>query len=213
MSWSVNEGSYPVETTVAEMEKREFNLNYQNRGAYNPQPIHIRVLSNHIMDDAISARQYILDHTVHGESACVKYYAPVTTEGKKSKNYIEKIQKEIESLRDYSEKHTMDKQKAQFVGCKSCGSKLARVHLKPITTCISTYSSFLAVQDENTGYRMSSALNRCPVCGEYLQSDAIINEIKRREGKIIALRDEYRANLKTKPSKVMWYVISRLYIG
>lgn len=214
MSWSVNESSYPIETTVQEMEKREFELNYQNRGAYNPQPIHLRVLSpNRIFEDLVSAREYILNTICHGESACVKYKAPISIDDKKSSNYIAKIQKEIASLKEYSEKHTVDQQKAQFIGCKKCGSRLSRIHLKKTTTCLTRYSSFMPVQDENTGYRVVTTVNTCPVCSAYLQSDSIIEEISRREKKIFALRDEYRSHIKTRPGKVMWFVYSQLYIG
>ena len=214
MSWSVNESSYSLETSIKEMEKREFEINYQNRGAYEPQPIRIRVLSSdRVFDDADAARNYIREHIRHGESACVKYKVPVSTYDKKSKTYIDRIRREIDSLFEYSEKHTVDKQKAQFIGCKTCGSKLSRTHLKRINGCLTRYNSFLPVENECSGYSIISALNPCPVCGGYLQSDSVIEEITRREKKIVSIRDKYREHLKTRPNKIMWFVFSQLYIG
>lgn len=213
MSWSVNESSYPESTSVATMEKEEFAINYQNRGSYEPQPIHIRVLdSSRVFSDMDSARDYILDNIRHGESACVKYKAPTATNDKKSKDSLAKIQKEIASLRAYAEKHVVTAQKATFVSCKHCGSKLARTYIKQQNCCVTTYTTYLEVTD-NIGYAMGHPMNRCPVCGEYLQNETVMEEIRKREKRILAIRDEYKEHIKTRPGKVMWFVYSQLYIG
>lgn len=98
--------------------------------------------------------------------------------------------KEMEAVRDrmkavrnkkdeYEEKFHVKHRKADFVGCKTCGSKLRREYIRS---------------------------NKCPMCGSDLRSDSVIKKLSEYDAKLNDLEKKYRDLAKKQPGTVKWLV-------
>ena len=92
-----------------------------------------------------------------------------------------KVDKMIAERRKYYEEHAVKTRKSEFVGCKKCGSKISVKHLRG---------------------------DRCPVCGNDLRAEYIIERIKKYDKDITALEKQYVELHKKQQGKcpVRWLV-------
>ena len=214
MSWSVSEENYPGSMSLSEITKFEWEGHQGNRGPMEPIMEDIKnPCPNMIFEDYTTAQEFVHSKITHSNCLAVKYYSPKPNTLKKTKKYEEKIESEIQKLKEFSKKHSVKGFKAQYITCPTCGSKLAKEYLKSRNSCLSRYDSFLEIYSPNSGLSISSTIEYCPLCDSILQSDKIQAEIKRREQKIVNLRDEYWEYRKSLPQEIRWYVYTQCYVG
>lgn len=214
MSWSVSEENYPGSMSLSEITQIELEGHQENRGRIEPIMEDIKnPCPSKIFEDYTAAREFVHSKITHSNCLAVKYYSPKQNTLKKSKNYEERIESEIRKLKEFSKKHSVKNFKAQYITCPKCGSKLAKEYLNSRHSCLFRYDSFLEIYSPDSGLDISSMIECCPLCDSILQSDKIQDEIKRREQKIVALRDEYWEYKKSLPQEVRWYVYTQCYIG
>lgn len=134
-------------------------------------------------DSYDDAKKFIDDHdNGNYDDHAVQYYdyhdVPETAK-------IKKLQETIQTLRsaraDWVQSHSVKTQKAQYIGCPKCGSKISRQYLRG---------------------------EHCPVCGEDLRSGYILEKIEWYDRKISLCYDsiqEERVKQKKK-AQVMWLI-------
>ncbi len=115
------------------------------------------------------------DHAVRFYS----YYNAKTT--KKMDDIRRRIGETSEKLAKYTKEHSVQKQKAEFIGCSECGSKLARNRLRG---------------------------EICPVCGTDLRSKTTLETIKGYEDKIKSLWEKIEEEKKKQKNirETLWLV-------
>lgn len=212
MSWSAGDNVYPITTTIEEINALEYESHYSNRGHREPIFSKVRELKHDISPDLESAKEYVSEHLSRDGSGCVKFYAPKESSVKKLDELFKRILAEAKKNREWSAKQSVKNQKAKLITCTKCESKVAKDYLRTSETSFTTYHGFLEIWD-GTGVNVSSYVEKCPVCGNVMQSKTMQETLKKREEKVVALRDKYLEQLKTLPKEVKWYVYSRMYLG
>lgn len=71
---------------------------------------------------------------------------------KQMENLKVRMQKNVSDKNEYAEKHSVKNRKSEFAGCKKCGSKIATKYMRT---------------------------DRCPVCGNDLRADYILERLKK----------------------------------
>lgn len=113
-----------------------------------------------------------------------------TSNVKKTSSTAERLKKQIldyqQKYVDYNNMHSLTNQKAEFISCPQCSSKLSRIHLKG---------------------------NGCPVCGKKdIRSATVLKQLNSFTDKIDKWEKEYAAENKrlaekaAKQGKVMWLI-------
>lgn len=103
------------------------------------------------------------------------------TETAKMKEYEAKVAELVKGEREYQQAHSVKTFQAEFIGCKSCGSKLSKKHL------------------------MGSI---CPLCRADLRSPTTLAKIKWYQDKITEYRQRIEAEKRKQKSKakIKWLV-------
>lgn len=115
-------------------------------------------------EDAVEKIQQ-LDNGWYDDHA-VQYRDIDSLKPTKTMNQIEERKaKLIADKFDYMEKHSVKARKSEFIGCPKCKSKLAREHLLS---------------------------ERCPLCGEELRPDYVVERIKKYDEDYNELFKKYR---------------------
>lgn len=194
MSWTEGYFDFP-----ASMKKEDMMLEvnqdlYENRGAYEPTPQKYIFLQEEPLPDYEAAKEYLnskeLAHYYRMKNVAVRYY---NTEKLKPTKKMEDLKRRIdetyEKLVSYKLDHSVVNFKAEYVGCPSCGSKVAKKYLKTD--------------------------NRCPVCNSDMSSDTTKKTIKGYQDKIKALEKQLKEleRKNTKKGEVYWLISAQLYIG
>lgn len=93
----------------------------------------------------------------------------------------ERMNKAIADKRAFAEEHSVQSRKADFVGCKKCGSKVAVSYLRT---------------------------NRCPVCGNDLRPDYVIKRLEKYDADLDKMRKQYAELERNQKGKcpVKWLV-------
>lgn len=104
-------------------------------------------------------------------------YRETTVSGKQYSALVEKLKKAKKELEEVNSKFHFRDAKADFIGCKTCGSKLSRKHL---------------------------FTNKCPVCGFDLRPAYVQEKVKKLEEKAKKYQEDLK-NLPLKPTgRVSW---------
>lgn len=75
-----------------------------------------------------------------------------------------RMMKNIENGRGYADEHSVKRRKSEFAGCKKCGSKIAIKHMRT---------------------------ERCPVCGNDLRPEYVIERLKKYNVDLEKMRKQY----------------------
>ena len=125
-----------------------------------------------------------MDNGCHDDHAVLFYHYPKGEDTAKIIKWWDRIDGICKRRDAYIEKHRISNQKAKFIGCKSCGSKVAKEYIN--------YQEF------------------CPVCRESLRSETIQAKIDDYDMQISEIRKQIdeerkRLSMKNKP-EVRWLV-------
>ena len=143
----------------------------------------IKFFDDPICDNSNAALDFIKqkDQDFYGGYAVRYYDFSQVKESKKVEELRKKIKDVAEKQREFAAAHSVKNQKAAFVGCSCCGSRLNRERLNN---------------------------NRCPVCFEDLRSASVLEKIdgysKRIEGYRSQIEQERMKD--KKKAKIMWLV-------
>lgn len=196
MSWTGGEFTFPQKTSVNEMMAHIRDQLDENRGKM--EPVHLPLKLHNILPFACyeDAKQYMADKgwdydrdANHGVMY-MEFDQPATNT--KIKNLEQRIKEEEEKLENYKEFYSVRSFKAEYIGCKNCGSKLKRTLLKSDT---------------------------CPLCHEDLRCDTTLKNIASYKGKIKKLKEQLAEEKKKvdkkrqKSGKITWLVYAQAYIG
>jgi predicted nucleic-acid-binding Zn-ribbon protein len=206
MSWLVRETWYPEKTSATEIYSY-FYESALNECCGGREPIIDKLQTfKGICNSYEEAKNYVQSHIADDGCGRIQYYAPVGT-NKKAEDLMRRIRKEQESLLAYTREHSVTGQKAAYVSCPKCGSKLAREYLESRET-----GGYIKLEGDNVLSRKYVA-TFCPVCGEELISNTGRDVVARKRQKIKDLRDEYvQAKSKCK-KEIRWYVYMQAYLG
>lgn len=226
MSWAVSENWG--------ISKKEFDSTVRSateeceheRGYFEPITNDVEILSG-VYKDKDAAKEamhnYISKH--HGESVAVSYYDTCLEKSenkkleKKAKELREKAKNEIAKLTDYSANHLVTLQKAKFVSCPECESKLRKDRLRSERRRISVV--YHMRNEERSGLYVEGEyeLNICPVCNAVLQNETVQNTIRAKREKINATLTEYQdytEKIKYNPKKekkIFYGIYIQTYLG
>lgn len=220
MSWSHYQGKYPASMSIKELNEELYEGHYANRGQMDPvyMELHeIKGVASSYEEAVATANRYLSNK--HGDSCCVKYKEKLCNSEKFEKiasQYVERANKEADKLLEYTKKHSVLLQKAAFIGCPHCKSKLAKEHLEDN---VSRRDIVFNMHDDDGGryadYRY--VINQCPVCKNWLQNATVKADIEKRIEKITDLKTQFRAQIKELQTKgkeeLFWYVDSSCYLG
>ena len=150
-------------------------------------PASIRWLNDVVLENKESAEKWIEDNeNPWYDQLAVKYHEyPELKLSAKYKTLQDRLSSLQKSYKELSSKFHFSNAKSEFIGCKSCGSRIRRKHLKG---------------------------NYCPVCGKDLRPISILERIKKAKEKYerlqAALEEEKRQMEKKqiKNSKLMYLV-------
>lgn len=136
-----------------------------------------------ILEDRDAAEKWIEAHDKGWyDDHAVRYYSySSATRTKKIDELQEKAKETQAKLGEYTRKHSVRTFKAEFVGCQSCGSKLARTFLRS---------------------------ELCPVCHTDLRSKTTLDTIEKYQSKIDSFWKQVEDEKKKQKSKrkVMWLI-------
>lgn len=124
------------------------------------------------------------------KNRAVRYRLPAE-KTKKQKTLETRLEKMVVDRENYKETHHPRNFKAEFIGCSTCKSKIAKKYLK--------------------GYSHS-----CPVCKGELWSQTTQDKVKWYTKKIVDLQEQIKQEEKKsaeKSKKLAWYVEADLYVG
>lgn len=181
MGHSIQHFTFPVKTKRQEII--EECAEYANRnGDYANQIEGIRFKENMTYDCYEDAEKAIenMDNGWY-DNIAVKYKEVFHMKSAKIKDLVRRID-ETEKKKDaYAKAHDISTFKSQFIGCKKCGSKLSKDHLRG---------------------------HLCPLCRNDLRSDTTINTLKGYEDKIKSLDKQILEEKKKQKDKApeMWLV-------
>ena len=226
MSWSVCEEWGITKEQYGERINEAVDSCERERGYFEPITEGITKLSGvfNSKDEAKEAmRNYIRNH--HGACVSVAYYdtAITSNEGekidKKAKDLRKKAEAEIEKLKEYAAKHLVTLQKAKFVSCPDCESKLRKDMLKSDRERI--HIVYHMRGESECGYYAEGfyEVNYCPVCKTKLQNKTVQDAIAAKRGKIQATLTEYQnyaEKIKKNPKKekeVFYGIYIQTYLG
>lgn len=125
----------------------------------NGLPGQIRWIENEILGSEEEARAYINEHDNGWYDQIAVRFKEVKTV--KSKKYEELSEKLMELRKDYNRRNSIyyaTTVKSEFVGCKSCGSKLASKYIQ--------------------------STNKCPLCKSDLRSPTTLSSLERLSERI-----------------------------
>lgn len=183
MSHNIRHTSYPEnvnkKTVQAEWDEYVRMEDWQEGASGLPNPIRwISAVTYNSYDEAEEAIKR-MDNGWYDQIA-VKYYAPVS---EKSAKVDELTKACVESMKEYEDRNRVlyaSKVNCAYITCKTCGSKLSRMHLRS---------------------------NACPVCRSEIRPDHMLKWVdvaKKRWNKACAAKDEY-VNKHSK-KEVRWLV-------
>lgn len=121
---------YPEKYSENQIEKDVINTVHCSGDGYGTDRIAFKTFK--VFENRQTARQYIesIDNDFYGGYAVKFYDFSNVKENKKMLDYRNKIE-EIQAKRnEYIESHSIKKQKASYIGCSSCGSKLNKDRLR-----------------------------------------------------------------------------------
>lgn len=222
MSWSVGENTYPVSKSIKDINYEEEKMHEYNRGYFDPiySEIHeIKVAKP--LESYEEARNMVSDYISnhHGASACVRYMESIIDIekiNKKTNNFVVKAESEIDKLKEYTKKHSVSSQKAEFISCSCCKSKIAKKYIKPTRKYVNV------IYELRPGYggrcvQSYYEIDECPVCKAPMQNKTVKESIDNRLKKIYGTKDdflnfvnEYMAKCK---KEEYWYVYTQTYLG
>lgn len=134
-------------------------------------------------DEAVEKAEELRKLRENYNDFAIPFYSLIKKEPTKAILDLDRrIEERREKRKEYEEKTAVYNLKANFIGCKDCGSKINREYLK--------------------------RGNRCPVCGKDLRSDYILEKIEKDSEKILELYKK-RQELEKKNSKrgeINWLV-------
>lgn len=144
---------------------------------------------DHVCDTYDEAMYYIpLMDSGHYDQLAVKYREP-REPGKKELELQERIRKAYERLQKEKLTNRLEGLKSEYVGCKTCGSKLRREHM---------------------ARKSGSRCNFCPVCGADLRSPTVLKSIGNAEKAYKqaqkAYEEEVKRAAKHRKAKLRWLV-------
>lgn len=144
---------------------------------------------DHVCETYDEAMYYIpLMDSGHYDQLAVKYREP-REPGKKELELQERIRKAYERLQKEKLTNRLEGLKSEYVGCKTCGSKLRREHM---------------------ARKSGSRCNFCPVCGADLRSPTVLKSIGNAEKAYKqaqkAYEEEVKRAAKHRKAKLRWLV-------
>ena len=143
----------------------------------------IKFFDDPICDNSGAAQEFIAekDKEFYGGYAVRYYDFSEVKDSKRVEELREKLRETNAKLNEFADAHSVKNQKAAFIGCACCGSKLSRVHLRN---------------------------NRCPVCYDDLRSSSTLERIESYNKKIEGCQKQiHQERLKDKKkAKIMWLI-------
>lgn len=137
------------------------------------------------------AQEFLYNKHLQREyNRAVRYRVP-TGKTKKIQALEDRLEATVETREQYKKDHHPSTFKAEFIGCPTCKSKIAKKYIK--------------------GYSHS-----CPVCSGELWSETTQKKIAGYNEKIADIQKQIKAEEKkasTKNKELAWYVEAELYIG
>jgi len=123
-------------------------------------------IHNHVCESYEDAEDYIDRHDTgwYSDHAVQFKDKSILKPTKQMETVKARADKMAEERRKYYEEHAIKNRKSEFVGCKKCGSKLSVKHLRG---------------------------DKCPVCGNDLRAEYVIERLKKYNKDIVALDDQY----------------------
>ncbi len=139
---------------------------------------HVEYPTSEIFADIESAEKYILQLSGFYGGYAVQFYeqSTVTAEMKK---IADRIKQNQERKNKYEAEHSVKKFKADFVGCKACGSKLNKQKLRGET---------------------------CPLCYTDLRSPTTLKQLEQFNHKEKMYKEQYRQAKPKDKKKTCWLV-------
>ena len=137
------------------------------------------------------AQEFLYNKHLQREyNRAVRYHVP-TEKIKKVQALVARLEATIETKEQYKKNHHPSTFKAEFIGCPTCKSKIAKKYIK-------------------------GSSHSCPVCSGELWSETTQKKIASYNEKIADIQkqikaEEKKANAKNK--ELAWYVEAELYIG
>lgn len=192
MSWagietSFSEKEYTKKEIMAEVEE-----SLERECSYGFTPHHQRwQFFDEILNTEEEAQEFL--HTRHlfrEYNRAVRYRLPVK-KTKKIQTLEEKLEATVEAREQYKKDHHPSTFKAEFIGCPTCKSKIAKKYIK--------------------GYSHS-----CPVCSGELWSETTQKKVAGYTEKIAEIQKQIKAEEKkasAKNKELAWYVEAELYVG
>lgn len=187
MSWAGYEGSFKEKDYTKNQIMAEIDEMLEQECSYRMTPHHQPwKFFCEILNSEEEAREFLhLQDLWRKKNRAVRYRLPVK-KTKKVETLETRLEKTVEDREDYNSTF-----KAEFVGCPTCKSKIAKKYIK--------------------GYSHS-----CPVCGGELWSETTQKKIVWYNEKIKELQKQIKQEEKkaaVKSKDLAWYVEAELYIG
>lgn len=192
MSWAGYEGSFEEKNYTKNQIMSEVNEMLEQECSYKMPPHHQSwKFFDEILDSEEDAQEFLYKENLYRKkNRAVRYHLPVK-KTKKIKTLEARLEKTVEYREYYKKNHHPSTFKAEFVGCPTCKSKIAKKYIK--------------------GYSHS-----CPVCGGELWSETTQKKIAWYNEKIKELQKQIKQEEKKAAAKskdLAWYVEAELYIG
>ena len=192
MSWAGIETSYSEKEYSKQNIMMEVAEILERDCSYNFTPHHQQwKFFDEICNTEEEAKEFLYSKQITRRyNGAVRYRVPVG-KTKKMQSLEARLETTVETREQYKKDHHPCTFKAEFIGCPTCKSKIAKKYIK--------------------GYSHS-----CPVCSGELWSETTQKKIAGYNEKIADIQkqikaEERKANSKSK--ELAWYVEAELYVG
>ena len=154
----------PRNLTKSDMIRVAVNYSREGDGYCSNLTLH----ENKIYDSRDQAQEAIngFDNGWYDDHAVLFRDLDSVKESREIINIKERLKKTQVAKTEYIRANPVTNRSSEFIGCKNCGSKLSRTHLRA---------------------------NNCPLCGNDLRSPTVLSRIKAYDAKIDKLQSELTA--------------------
>lgn len=177
MSHEIKKITYPESRTLKHIAEDVIDYVRNHGDRYGTDCV--RMPTARIFDDYEAAEEYI--RTVDNgwyDGIAVKFYSG-TKDSAKITEYREKIEDVKLKKEEFVRAHSVKAQKAAYIGCTSCGSKLNKEKLKG---------------------------ERCPLCGTDLRAPSTIERIDSFDRRLKELNEKIANEQRKKNATIKWLV-------
>lgn len=193
MSWAIHEDvwdakKYATAKIQEKLEERAENTVVTTEGGFHCGKANVCHFYNEILSSEEEAKEFLEEHYRKYSDGAVRF-KKAAEPTKKAKDLMRKIENVKQTAKDFAAAHSVSTFKADFIGCKGCGSKIAKKFISN---------------------------DRCPLCRTDLRSETTRKTMDEYKNHIDVLQkrlDEEEKKNNEKAGDIYWLTHQEIYIG